>query len=203
MGISFFSWCLVYLFAVIRGFKDKTNAIPLPAIMANVTWELLYSTILRHHSPIGSYIPAVWAVLDVPILLQAIFYWTKEIQRGYLALHAFSLGVSFLLCAGIFYFSEKDGVNYIKEAFCQNLMMSILFLNFIVSRNDLRGQSFYIALIKAVGTGSAIACAIILNKTLNGINAITYFSIIFFDCTYIILLHRKFKTLDASFWRRL
>ena len=37
--------------------------------------------------------------------------------------------------------------------FGQNLMMSVLFLWMFFSRDDLRGQSVYIALFKMVGTG--------------------------------------------------
>ena len=37
--------------------------------------------------------------------------------------------------------------------FGQNLMMSVLFLWMFFSRDDLRGQSVYIALFKMLGTG--------------------------------------------------
>lgn len=195
--LQFLFWCIAYCLALIRGWKDKTHAIPLPAILINVVWEMLACTLYREYSPIGPFMPAVWLLLDFGILLQAVLYSPREFPH--LNGLAFSSLVMGGLVAGfaVFYLAHVKNIPYIWSAFPQNLMMSILFVRMLTTRNNLRGQSIYIAVFKYLGS----ACAIMLAmqaSTLPLLYGVTFAAILVFDLLYLVLLFIRMKQLRIN-----
>jgi hypothetical protein len=88
----------------------------------------------------------------------------------------------------------KDSIGF-YIAFIQNLLMSILFILMLNSREDLRGQSIYIGLFKMIGTAFASSAFYLYDPIDKGsiLTAILYITIFFFDIIYVIKLYKKKK----------
>jgi hypothetical protein len=192
----------LYVLALIRGFVDKTYAIPLPAILANVCWEALYGTIFRNQSPVGPYVPVAWLILDLGLLFQVLRYGRREFPGINPNLFVLIIAAGLAVCGGMLYYAQVEGIDFLSSAFPQNLMMSILFVPMIFVRTDARGQSFYVAVFKLLGTLCAILLASFPVIALSGMKTVTFLAILFFDTLYIILVYQKLRRLHFVPWRR-
>ncbi len=195
------SWTIVYVLAIIRGYADKTYAIPMPAIIANLAWELFHSTTLHIDTLVGLTV-IIWLLLDALIFIQAVWYGRREFHAMSRITFGLLISGGIVVCAMGIYWSRIKGYGYILSAFPQNLVMSALFIRMLYVRNDVRGQSMYLALFKALGTAAAMAQAAVPIRDLSWSYAITFLGILFFDSLYILLLHRKFWRLGIGPWRR-
>ncbi len=149
-------WTLAYLLMIRRGFLDRTYGMPLVALCANLSWELIFSFVYPHDLPQRA-VNVVWFSFDLVILLQLILYGPREFadlsRRAFYALFALALATSFGAVLSVtLALDDFDGA---YSAFGQNLMMSVLFLAMLYSRRSLRGQSVSIALLKMGGTALA------------------------------------------------
>lgn len=72
-------WTLVYVLIIKRGFQDKTYGMPLAALVANVSWEFIFSFILPHQPP-QLYVDYVWLSFDIVILIQTLIYGKKALK---------------------------------------------------------------------------------------------------------------------------
>ena len=202
VGVSGISWFAVYVIAAIRGYLDKTYVIPLPAIIANISWEELYGTVFANSSPCGRVVPLVWLALDLPLLCQVFLYWRKDFRfietPGFLII---VLG-GFIVSVGLIYYAEASGIHYLRYAFPQNLMMSIMFVQMLFRRKTLDGQSIYVGFLKMIGTGSVIICSAFPLTRLSGIDSILFIGIVYFDLLYILMLHKKAKQQTINLWKR-
>lgn len=151
--VSGIFWLLAYVLMIRRGFLDKTYGMPLVALCANISWEFIYSFILPHPRP-QLYINIAWFALDTVILFQVIRFWKREfpdLSAGqFFPTFLFTLGSGF--CLVLFSSIDLDDPIGKYAAFGQNLMMSALFIVMLYRRDDLRGQSIYIAAAKMIGT---------------------------------------------------
>ena len=202
--VSIVSWAVVYLLAIRRGFLDRTYPIPFAAVIANVSWEVLYAIVLPEKAPVGTWVPVLWLAFDVPILLLTLYYSGRElpaISRGTFAI-VFILGLATSL--SILYFAETEN-RYIASAYPQNLMMSILFIGLVCTRENARGQSMYIGLFKLVGTAAPGLSSLRPEgyHGLSGLYTATVAAIFAFDLLYLVLLYRKLRGLGIRPWRRL
>jgi hypothetical protein len=147
-------WSLTYVLIIRKGFKDKTYGMPLAALCANISWEAIFSFIHPATSP-QIYINYAWFVLDGIIVYEFLRFGKKEFQKLssllFYGVFLFTLAMAF--CSVLFITHQFNDWQGAYAAFGQNLMMSVLFINMFLNRNDLRGQSFYIALFKLLGTG--------------------------------------------------
>ena len=86
-------------------------------------------------------------------------------------------------------------------AFAQNLMMSILFVAMLVNRNNITGQSVYIAIFKLIGT---VLPSLLFYSTLpaNPFLNFLYVAIFGFDALYVGLLIAKCRELRINPWTR-
>lgn len=147
-------WTIAYLLIIRQGFKDKTYGMPLAALCANISWEAIFAFIHLHRPP-QLYINYGWFALDLVIVFQFLKFGKKEFSKStttaqFYSVFVFALVLSFSMILFVTYeFQDWQGA---YAAFGQNLMMSILFLWMFFSRDDLRGQSVYIALFKMLGT---------------------------------------------------
>jgi len=153
MVIGGIFWTLAYLLIIRQGFKDKTYGMPLAALCANISWEAIFAFIHPHRPP-QLYINYGWFALDVVIVFQFLKFGKEEFSKlttaQFYSVFVFALVLSYFMILFVTYeFQDWQGA---YAAFGQNLMMSILFLWMFFSRNDLRGQSVYIALFKMLGT---------------------------------------------------
>ena len=148
-------WTGAYVAAFWTGWKSRTYAIPLPAILLNVTWEGLF-TFWRPSARGGARILYFsWFVLDLGILGEALA-WGGPPQCIPLVGRYFYL----LVVLGLLGSAATHAVIYQRfrnpkvEAFALNAVMSALFLGFLVTRPDGRGLSGTVAWLKGFGTAA-------------------------------------------------
>lgn len=191
-------WSLVYLLIIGRGFRDKTYGMPVVALCANISWEFIFSFILPHKTP-QLYIDITWFLLDAVILYQYLRFGRGEFnphlpKKLFCPLFAMTL----LLCFFSVLFITYEFQDWVGKysAFGQNLMMSILFISMLLKRDDLRGQSIWIAVFKMLGTLLPSLLFYIYYRS----NLITFLSvsIFLFDWVYIVLLNSKGKELEMN-----
>ncbi len=189
-------WSLTYILIIRRGFKDKTYGMPLAALCANISWEAIFSFI-HPHSPPQLYINYIWFLLDVIIVLQFLKFGKSEfpkfsINQFYYAFLMALITAFFLVLFITYEFNDFKGA---YSAFGQNLMMSILFITMLLSRNDLRGQSFYIALFKMLGTGISSLAFYLYQPIAQGslLLSFLFVSIFIYDLIYLCLIYQKMQ----------
>ncbi|NIS81179.1 MAG: hypothetical protein GTO14_13460 [Anaerolineales bacterium] len=195
-------WTLTYLLIIKRGFQDRTYGMPLPALAANLSWEFIFAFILPHGNP-QIYINIAWFIFDVIILYQALRFGPATFGGllGKWFYPAFVIGIITAFGAVLsvtFEFQDWEGK---YAAFGQNLMMSILFNVMLFRRTDVKGQSMYIAIFKMLGTLLASILFYIFYPSSPLLNFL-FVTILFFDCTYIVLLYRKHRECGVNLWRR-
>ncbi|MGG4142244.1 hypothetical protein ABEW34_03850 [Paenibacillus algorifonticola] len=186
LGMAFF-WTITYLLIIYLGFKDRTCGMPLAALCANLTWELLFG-FLMPFNPLQQIITIVWFALDIIILMQFLYYTRKDYSTKKMAVIVGSLlATAFLLHYGVSVeFHDPEGK---YTAFGINLMMSILFIQMLFQK-DLLGQSRFIAWAKMLGT----LCASVLSYKLfpdSLLLMFMYVLIFLFDVGYILLVQSR------------
>ncbi len=198
-------WSLTYILIIRRGFKDKTYGMPLAALCANISWEGVFSFIYPH-SPPQLIINYIWFLLDVVIVIQFLKYGRSEFRalsnKKFYAMFIMALITGFFLVLFITdEFSDRKGA---YAAFGQNLVMSILFIAMLFRRDDLRGQSIFIALFKMLGTGISSLAFYLYQPVAQG-SALFHFlfiSIFIYDFIYTYLIYQKYREQNIPIWRR-
>jgi len=198
-------WSLTYILIIRRGFKDKTYGMPLAALCANISWEAIFSFI-HPLSPPQLYINYIWFLLDIIIVLQFLKFGKSELSkfsiRQFYSAFLMALITAFFLVLFITYeFNDFKGA---YSAFGQNLMMSILFITMFLSRNDLRGQSIYIALFKMLGTGISSLAFYLYQPISQGsyLFAFLFVSIFIYDFIYFGIIYQKYREYKIPLWKR-
>ena len=164
-------WTITYVLILRRGFRDGTYGMPLAALAANLSWELIYA--IHPQNRLQGAVNLVWLLLDLGLLAQLIAFGPRELpswsRAKLLAGFALAAGVasSLIWTVGVDLGDQNAGI---YAAFAQNLLMSLLFLQMLHARRrsspieprtgrvtphprgELRGQSPAIASFKGVGT---------------------------------------------------
>jgi hypothetical protein len=196
-------WTLAYLLIIRRGFLDKTYGMPIIALCANIAWEFIFGFVYPHEPP-QLYADIVWFLFDCVIVYQALRFG-KSTLKGFLPKNAFypafalSLILSVTLILGITY-EFQDWIGRFA-AFGQNLMMSVMFVAMLLRRDDVSGQSIYIAIFKMLGT--ILPCILFYSRfpasfLLNTL----YVAIFIFDMLYLVMLHNKHMKMGINPWKR-
>ncbi|PKL36047.1 MAG: hypothetical protein CVV44_17650 [Spirochaetae bacterium HGW-Spirochaetae-1] len=224
---SGFFWTITYILIIKRGFQDKAHGMPMWALAMNISWEFIYSFVTPAPAP-QLYINIVWFSFDVVILYHFIKSWKLDFPqfqaRYFYPFFALVMVTSFLGVLFIQYDGLHPGVMNLEaskgyalgmgraySAFGMNMIMSILYVGMIMSRNSVAGQSIYIALAKMIGTIFADLAFIVYPKS-----PITpgtphadellfpymYAAILIFDIIYVVLVYRKCKEEGINPWRR-
>lgn len=173
---------------------------PITALCANISWEFIFS-FLYPHAPPQNYISMIWFAFDLIIVFQTLRFGKVAFEQAWLFYPAFILGlvISFAAILAItIEFNDSDGK---YAAFGQNLMMSVLFVAMLLRRQNVKGQSIYIALFKLVGT--LLPSILFFMRFPNSVLLnFLYISIFVFDCIYAVLLYAKHKELGINPWTR-
>ncbi|MGI9566700.1 MAG: hypothetical protein ACR2LL_06770 [Nitrosopumilus sp.] len=197
-------WSATYILIIRRGFVDKTFGMPFAALCANISWEAIFAFVHPHSTP-QLYINYVWFSLDAIIVYHLLKHGRKEFPNiSSMQFYSFFvLGLITALFVIMAVSDEMDDSIGMYAAFGQNLMMSILFVNMLYGRNNLRGQSVYIALFKLMGTGlSSIAFYLYRPGVQDSfLMQLLFVGIFVFDVIYLIMVYQKSKG-QASIWRR-
>lgn len=198
-------WSLTYILIIRRGFIDRTYGMPLAALCANISWEAIFS-FFHPHSPPQLYINYIWFLLDLIIVLQFLKFGKAEFlkfsNRQFYSAFLMALITAFFLVLFITYeFNDFKGA---YSAFGQNLMMSILFIAMLLNRNDLRGQSIYIALFKMLGTGISSLAFYLYQPIAQGsfLLSFLFVSIFIYDAIYLGIIYQKCREYNNPIWTR-
>ena len=181
-------WSLVYVLIIRQGFKDKATGMPMAALCANICWEFIFSFVYPLEG-IKVMVTIIWFLLDVIIMLQFIKYGRKEFGKLYSIKYFYptfliAMLLSFsIITASATEFNDFEGI---YAAFSQNLMMSILFIPFLLNRGSTKGQSVFIALFKMIGS-LIPAVSFYLFYSSGFINLLCIATFVF-DMIYLILL---------------
>ncbi len=199
-------WSLTYILIIRRGFKDRTYGMPLAALCANISWEAIFS-IIYPVSPPQLYINYIWFLIDAFIVLQFLKYGRSEFpalsSKKFHAMFLLALTTCFGLVLSItMEFKDFQGA---YAAFGQNLMMSVLFIVMLFNRDDVRGQSIYIALCKMFGTGISSLAFYLYQPIAQGsvLFSFLFISILIYDIIYVILIYQKSRKNNLPIWSRL
>ncbi|MHB8627169.1 MAG: transmembrane-type terpene cyclase [Aggregatilineales bacterium] len=203
-------WTLVYILIIKRSIQDKTYGMPMWALCANISWEFLFSFVWRVKPP-QSYVNLAWFAFDLTIVVLFLRFGRTEfrgtvLERWFYPMAALCFVVSFAAVFSITYQFEvvatPQEVDGRYAAFAQNLMMSVLFITMLVSRNSLKGQSFYIASLKMVGTLIPSILFFMLDSS-NIFLDFLFVAIFVFDAIYVVLVYAKHRELNLNPWRRI
>lgn len=197
--ISGISWTLVYIDLIRRGFKDKTYGMPLFALAFNIAWEFIFGFLVGVDVSLQRIVNAVWFLFDAVIVYTYFKYGRKEfpktVEKFFVPWSLAAFGIAFLTL----YFTHLEfegfsGARY--SAFAQNLMMSVLFIGMLVRRNNVDGQSIYIAIFKWLGTlAPTIQVYLQTGSTLILVLGVGVF---LYDVIYIGMLYQKFAELKLN-----
>lgn len=156
--LSGIAWTTVYIVAIYKGFKDKSYAIPLFALGANICWEAIYSIAAMNSFGVNaqSITNIVWCLFDIVVVYTyfkyGVKYFPANAKRYFISFSVLSFAVNLLLQLA-FYLQFPilaEAAQY--SAFLQNAIMSILFIVMLFQRNSTEGQSMIIAVAKWIGT---------------------------------------------------
>ncbi len=203
--ISGISWTIVYIDLIHRGFKDKTYGMPLFALAFNIAWEFIFGFLVGEGFSLQKVVNSVWFILDAVIVYTYFKYGRKEfpktVEKFFVPWSLVAFAIAFItIYFTHFEFEDFWGARY--SAFVQNLMMSVLFIDMLVRRNNVNGQSMYIAIFKWLGTlAPTIQMYLQTGSTLILVLGIGIF---LYDVIYIGMLYQKFIELKLNpFTRKL
>ena len=198
--ISGISWTIVYLAIIYRGFKDKTYGMPFFALALNLSWEFIFSFLFGGPLSLQLVINVIWFFFDLVILYTYFRYGRKEFpksvdQKWFMPWSVLAIGVGFVTqYYAALEFPGLLGPTY--AAFVINLVMSILFIDMLVCRDSVEGQSMGVALFKWLGT----AAPTILFYWHTGSELVLALGIVIFvfDVIYMGMLYQKFRDLGLN-----
>lgn len=155
--VSGLCWIIAYIEGIQLGLRDRSYAIPFFALALNLAWEFLHTIFaFRAGGGVQTVINAVWFLFDIGILYTYLKFGRKYFPRSlprswFMGWTAIVIGTAFLV---EYAFVRELGVflGGAYAAFLQNLIMSILFIDMLVSRGSREGQSLTLAISKWIGT---------------------------------------------------
>ena len=155
--LSGLAWTIVYADSIRIGFRDKTYAMPIAALALNIAWESTYAVHdLMTAVSIQAIVNLTWALADIAIVYTFFKFGRSELpsfvtRRMFAAWGTLAFGAAYAV-QWLFFakFGAHDAARY--AAFLQNALMSGLFVQMILARRGLRGQTLTIALAKWLGT---------------------------------------------------
>lgn len=198
LGISAISWTIVYVESIRLGFKQKTYCMPLWALGLNICWEVIYAFNGINNPSVQAVANAIWACCDVVIVVTYFCFGKEkmsEATRKYFIPYSLLAFASCLVLQLAFFLYCDDYVLAAQySAFAQNVAMSVLFVVMLYKRNSTEGQSMLIAVAKWLGT----LAPTIQQGIVQGFNIYILLTGIIcsvWDILYIVLLHKKMKSL--------
>ena len=194
--VSGISWSIVYIDMIYRGFRDRTYGMPLFALAFNIAWELMFAFLAGVEFGLQRVVNTVWFLLDAVIVYLYFRYGRREFPgawaRFFVPWSLAAFLVAFLVIyVAHFEFEDFWGARY--SAFTQNLLMSVLFIGMLLRRNNVDGQSMYIAIFKCLGT---LAPTIQMYfQTGSRLILVLGLGCFMYDVIYIGMLYQKFGEL--------
>jgi hypothetical protein len=198
-------WAVTYVLIVRRGLLDRTCGVPLVALAAAMSWEILYGVV--HPTPeLPRFVVPVWLALDAGVVY---LYLRHAPARGdpsepapawfYARFVAAIAGAFAVEAAVVRAFGDRDGA---WSGFAVNVVMSLAFVAMLERRRDVRGQSMGIAIGKLAGSALAIPHAWALHGSMASLRAFMATTLLA-DVAYAARLHRRCRAEGIRPWERL
>jgi hypothetical protein len=203
-------WTIAYIAVIYKGFKEKTYGIPMFAIFFNLSWEIIYGLFVPYIYGISSYLvesmTIIWLLCDILIFYTLIKYGKKHFPknvdaRWFIPAVVLGLATAFLFVLLMFLaFYDHTGIYGMMIAYMVNLIMSILFINMLISRGTAEGQSMVIAVSKFIGSFAPALSVILFYPWVNNVLLVIYLGLAcsVFDIIYIILLRDTMRISKKS-----
>lgn len=193
---------VIYVLMIRRGLLDKRTALPVLAVIANVSWELTYAFIYPVYPQMRITLFA-WLPLDLVLLWLAIRHGRKDFRdmsrRGYAVMLIGSavFALSFIVLATREF---NDSIGSYTTVF-DVVFMEALFIVTLRARRTTEGQSIYIAILKTIVdvAGAAGLVAWYPNRLL--LHQMIVAELVL-DVVYAVLLYRQFRAENANPWRK-
>lgn len=189
--VSGVCWSTVYVILIYNGFKNRSYGMPLVALSLNIAWEFIYSFhgIQFRDISLQRGINIFWFFLDLVIVYQYFKFGKKYFNLKFSKV--FFIPWSLLILTTCFViefaflieFPGGQGAKY--AAFLQNIVMSILFIDMLLKRNDYNEFSMPVAIAKFIGT---LAPTILFGMENRFILTIGILCAVF-DLCYIVLVY--------------
>ncbi|MGD9602480.1 MAG: hypothetical protein AB7O21_15190 [Gammaproteobacteria bacterium] len=193
-------WVSTYVLIIRRTQLDRTPGMPFFALCMNLSWEAMMLFVHEFGGP-GWITVLVWLLLDIVMFCQYFVYARPRSPRA-LSERLFWIRSLAVVAAGVgtpviitLHFQDFAGL---IAAYFQNALMSILFCAMILSRDNLAGQSIYIAISKCLGT----AVTLIYGEPSNLLLGWCYTLIVTFDLAYIALIYVVARRDGIPVWTR-
>ncbi len=154
-GLGGLFWGLAYILVIRRSFMERTFGIPFAAMCANISWEFTFSFLYPPQNTAQWLINLLWFILDIIIIYTYLRFGRPDFTS---LLPKVLFYLTFVMMVGIAFVLIYTSVPEFNDlvgkysAFTIDFMMSMLFVIMLLQRGSTRGQSFYIAMLKLVGS---------------------------------------------------
>ena len=188
-------WSFAYLLIIKRGYEDKSCGMPVLALCGNFAWELLALTLrVKPEITPGAY---MWVPPDAVIFVQCLMYGRDDFANPFIKKHFRPIVLLTFAYAFVFLFLFEtrlhDDHRY-YSGYCDNLVMSALFIAMLLRRGSSRGQSMYIALSKLLGTVViSVECLRLAPRPEPAFMALLAAGILTLDALYAVMLYGKLR----------
>jgi hypothetical protein len=193
---------IIYVLMIRRGLLDRRTALPVLAVMANVSWELTYAFVYPVYPQMRITLFA-WLPLDLVLLWLAIRFGRKDFRdlsrSGYTVMligwAVFAL--SFIILATREF---NDTIGAYTTVF-DVVFMEAMFIVTLRARGSTAGQSMYIAILKTIVDAAGGLGLIVWYPNRFLLHQMIGVELVL-DITYAVLLYRRFRAENASPWRK-
>jgi hypothetical protein len=136
------------------GARDRVSAIPVAAILLNLSWEFLFSVWRPPKARATRALYGSWLILDLVLLFEVLCWGAAAEPIGFIRDHYTTLVLAALgLLAGLQWLVYRAFEQKELQAYVVNLIMSALFIQMYFARHG-QGLSLSIAWLKFLGTGA-------------------------------------------------
>jgi hypothetical protein len=157
--VSLSLWTISYALIIRRGHLDGTWGMPFPALCLNLAYELVFGFLHPLPSP-ANYVNMAWFLVDLLILAQFLRHGRTALP-AYCSKHLFlpaiagCLGIAIGVCLTVTAdLGLARGNSYLGWG--ADLLICASFVGWIQRREDVRGQSLWIAVTRMLGSWAII-----------------------------------------------
>ncbi|WP_442944959.1 transmembrane-type terpene cyclase [Nostoc sp.] len=191
---------ITYILIIRQSFKDKTFGMPIIMACANLSGDFICSFIYPP-GPLEKYINMFWLLFDITFIFLYLRYGKHEFFKKlpkqlfyphFILILVFSYFTTICVVDSFFRESYSNAFKFIGLA--DNFIMSIMFCSMFLRRNNLEGQSVYIAFFKLLGS----LCIAIAFCSFTQMSSILYLCVIgfcVFDFIYFVLVYQESQNL--------
>lgn len=204
-------WLAAYALIIRHGFKEKTFAVPLTAMCWNISWEVLFAFVYPPDYLLIFVGNVLWVVFDLIILGIAWKYAPSEFPEGWprrCVRPGIVLGLVMATVLQVPIAHEYHDMKGYLTGWMAAFMMSVLYLAMLLRRNNLKGQSFWIACAMLLGNFWAWVWVVyypnnppdaVINPAINHLFFVATCS---FNALYAVAVYIRSRELGINPWKR-